>query len=272
MKESFADIVRRELKERQTTAIKEARRAGLGRDSIRSVLRGRLPSVDRAAEICDALGLEFYIGPARGTGPAPPLDGTHTHDVSSAAPGITDVRALQSDLNDAVEKLSATTAALEALAPGLADETALTVAGNDNAAPPAGRLVAVHDLGAAAGGGTLDIDDAPVKGQMWFSRPWLDKHGIDPTRCAVIGVRGDSMHPTLVDGCSILVDRNRTRRRAGRIYVIRTGDGLITKRLGRDGGAWTLVSDNEAEPVRAWSDDMEIIGEVRWTARTLAGA
>ena len=72
--ESFRAIVEKQLARRGTSAIREALDAGLTRDAIRSVLRGRAPSVDRAAEICEALDLEFYIGPRRDgpDGPPPP--------------------------------------------------------------------------------------------------------------------------------------------------------------------------------------------------------
>ena len=63
--ESFRAIVEKQLERRGTSAIRAALGAGLTRDAIRSVLRGRSPSVDRAAEICEALDLEFYIGPPR---------------------------------------------------------------------------------------------------------------------------------------------------------------------------------------------------------------
>lgn len=39
--------------------------ANLPREAIRSVLEGHQPSLERAANICEALGLEFYIGPPR---------------------------------------------------------------------------------------------------------------------------------------------------------------------------------------------------------------
>ena len=63
--DSFRAIVEKELARRGSSAIREALAAGLGRDAIRSVLRGRTPSVNRAFEICEALDLEFYIGPQR---------------------------------------------------------------------------------------------------------------------------------------------------------------------------------------------------------------
>ena len=61
----------------------------------------------------------------------------------------------------------------------------------------------------------------------------------------------------------------RRRRRDGRIFVLRTEDGLVVKRTGKDAeGNWQIESDNEDwEPV-PWSRDAEIIGEVRWLGRT----
>ena len=55
------------LDELGVTAISVASNKGLKRDAIRSVFRKRTPSITRAEEICDALGLEFYIGPRRNT-------------------------------------------------------------------------------------------------------------------------------------------------------------------------------------------------------------
>ena len=53
------------------------------------------------------------------------------------------------------------------------------------------------------------------------------------------------MKPTLVDGCSILVNQASRRRRVGRLYVVRTAEGLIVKRAGQDrAGVWQLVSDH----------------------------
>ena len=66
--------------------------------------------------------------------------------------------------------------------------------------------------------------------------------------------------------------RSRQRRR-GRIFVVRTNDGLVVKRAGRgDREQWTLVSDNpdkEAWPTLGWPDGAKIVGEVMWVARTL---
>ena len=83
----------------------------------------------------------------------------------------------------------------------------------------------------------------------------------------MIGVTGKSMEPTLTDGCSILIDLNRRRRTAGHLYVIRTDDGLIVKRAGKNrAGKWQLVSDNPDKkewPTLRWPADADVIGEVK---------
>ena len=58
----FEKIVRERLAETGETAIGAARRAGLPRDAIRSVLRGHPPNLLRAKKICDALGLDLNVG------------------------------------------------------------------------------------------------------------------------------------------------------------------------------------------------------------------
>ena len=58
----FESLVRERLLLVGGKPIRTAQRAGLPRDTIRSVLRGHPPNLVRLPKICDALGLEFYIG------------------------------------------------------------------------------------------------------------------------------------------------------------------------------------------------------------------
>ena len=140
-------------------------------------------------------------------------------------------------------------------------------AGADDAAD----YVGVSELAAAAGGGAV-VDDERITGRVKFRREWLARHGLAAGDCRVIQVLGESMEPTLVDGCSILVNQASRRRRVGRIFVVRTEDGLVVKRAGKDrADRWQLVSDSpnkQAWPTVPWPDDAPVIGEVKWAART----
>ena len=134
-----------------------------------------------------------------------------------------------------------------------------------------GHSVDVMELDTAAGAGAV-VDFERVKDRIRFRRSWLRKHGLVAHQCKVIGVKGESMEPTLADGCSILIDFNRRSRLVGHIYVVRTDDGLIVKRAGKDrAGNWQLVSDNSDKqkwPTLRWPADADVIGEVKWAART----
>ena len=136
-----------------------------------------------------------------------------------------------------------------------------------------GDLVGVSEFATAAGGGTI-VEDERIIGRVKFRKDWLARHGLDARQCRVIQVMGESMEPTLVDGCSILVNLARSLRRVGRIYLLRTEDGLIVKRAGKDRrGGWQLVSDNPNKktwPTRSWPQEAPMLGEVKWAARTFA--
>jgi len=75
MDKPFSEIVSARLSALETNAFAVEKQHGLKSDTIRSVIRTdqrrATPNIDRAKEICDALGLEFYIGPPRETGSVP---------------------------------------------------------------------------------------------------------------------------------------------------------------------------------------------------------
>ena len=261
---------------------------GLRPWALRGILdptRQQAPSVDRAAEICAALGLALSIGPSaqpsddgevgepRAVG-AGVLFEPRVVDGRQAAPSLP-IRDLEEPVRALVrlvaeaggDPIPAELRQGPDVSFSVADARPVAAA-NEDGVPPGARSVGTLEVEAAAGGGAVNLDEAPVKGPVWFRRDWLDSHGIDPTRCVVISVRGESMEPTLPVGTKILVDRDRTRRRAGRIFVVTTSEGMVVKRLEREGRQWFLTSDHPSwEPV-PWPREAEVIGEVRWASRT----
>ena len=125
-------------------------------------------------------------------------------------------------------------------------------------------------IGASAGPGALDTDDAG-SGDFILDARSVRTLG-DAGLLSMIKVTGDSMEPTLGDGDDILVDRGDTadRLRDG-IYVLRFDDALNVKRIAinPEGGRFTVRSDNAAYP--SWPDcdpaRIAIIGRVVWVGR-----
>lgn len=61
----FSDLIEQRLLELNSNAFAVEQAAGLPADAIRNVIRSKTkdgPTISRAKEICDALGLDFYIG------------------------------------------------------------------------------------------------------------------------------------------------------------------------------------------------------------------
>lgn len=64
----FSDLIEQRLLELNSNAFAVEQAAGLPADAIRNVIRSKTkdgPTISRAREICDALGLDFYIGHKR---------------------------------------------------------------------------------------------------------------------------------------------------------------------------------------------------------------
>ena len=163
-----------------------------------------------------------------------------------------------------VEELSAN----RSPANDLADNAALAGTSSETTRPPGAQPVSVRRLQTAAGSGALDLDEE-VKTYAYFREEWLKRRGLVAEKCNIISVMGESMEPTLPDGCVVLLDHNRRTRRKGKIFVVRTEDGLVVKRAGKDpGDRWQLVSDHPAWPPQPWARAM-VIGEVKWMAREL---
>lgn len=130
---------------------------------------------------------------------------------------------------------------------------------------PGALPVEIRDLDALYDGALTE----PASESLWFGQDWLRRHGLDSSQCLIVRVHGASMETTLPDGCSALVNRGERQRRVGCIYALRTEGRLVVRRAAReDDGRWLLESDHPDREPEAWPDDAEVIGQVRWMART----
>lgn len=134
--------------------------------------------------------------------------------------------------------------------------------------------VPVLAVQASAGHGALAEMEAK-SAQFGFDARWLKK--LTPSNSSslsIIGVRGDSMEPTLSDGDDVLVDLGdgQARLRDG-IYVLRMDDSLSVKRVAIEpqGRRISVISDNPSYP--SWNNlerrAVNIVGRVLWFGRKL---
>lgn len=148
--------------------------------------------------------------------------------------------------------------------------------GGPSEAEESGGLVAVNrvPIHASAGSGAIPYEEAG-KPYFAFEERWLKRlTGSSAGRLSIVRVEGDSMAPTLNAGDDILVDLGDCleRLRDG-IYVLRTDDALVVKRLALHpvGRRVTVQSDNPAYP--DWPDcdsgEINCIGRVIWAGRKI---
>ncbi len=229
--------IREAMKRRGTNPSRVAKEHGLSVNAVRYILEGRPPGTRRLAEVCDALGLEFYVGPPR-------------------VPAGARIDAQQ--LANELERLAGE-------ARRIAEERTPTPAVIDQ-----GLYVSAprYEVLAAAGSGA-PVGEEVVKGHLGFNRKWLRDQQLSADKLAVIEVQGDSMEPTLYDGDIVLLDMSPQDLRDGDVYTLRRGEDLLVKRLRRQGDLWLIVSDNLAFPVEVMDDSIAIVGRVVWLGRTL---
>jgi hypothetical protein len=134
-------------------------------------------------------------------------------------------------------------------------------------------LIPQFDIGASAGVGAEPGVEEPLA-ILAFQSTWVRNVASGrPEALSVIQVEGDSMLPTLADGDNILVDTDDRERLRDGIYVLRTDDALLVKRLSVNPASrrLTIRSDNDAYP--SWDDcdpaAVAVIGRVVWVGRRL---
>ena len=110
-----------------------------------------------------------------------------------------------------------------------------------------GDYVAVYELAAASGGGAVVVDERII-GRFKFRREWLAARD-----CRVIRVLGESMEPTLADGCSIIVNRAKPTMAHG--PDLRGPHGRRTRRQARRSGRGGRLAARQRQPGQAGMAD-----------------
>ncbi len=135
-------------------------------------------------------------------------------------------------------------------------------------------LIPALDIGASAGMGSLADGENPIS-TLAFQSNWVRTIASGrPEALSVIRVEGDSMLPTLADSDQIVVDTDDRERLRDGIYVLRTDDALLVKRLSVNPATrrLSIKSDNSAYP--SWDDcdpaSVAVIGRVVWVGRRLS--
>lgn len=106
---------------------------------------------------------------------------------------------------------------------------------------------------------------------MWFRSSFFNVLGVSPSRCFCTRVRGESMHPTLIDRGTVLWQMQNSYTIEG-IYLFRQVNELRIKRLQRvNSHTFRIISDNkEFYPIETLdlrdmeSHEFEIYGKYLW--------
>ncbi len=134
-----------------------------------------------------------------------------------------------------------------------------------------GDLVPVYSVQASAGHGS-DISEEYQEYTLAFPANYLQTLTTsNPKNLSIISVKGDSMEPTILDNDIVLLDRSKTDLNFDGLFVLRFGDALHIKRIGRASAKnyVTILSDNRElyPPIQSAITEIEAVGKVLWYGR-----
>ena len=261
----FEKIVRERLAETGETPIGAARRAGLPRDAIRSVLRGHPPNLLRAKKICDALGLDLNVGSPHESATRGQV---HPSDVGRLTRTVS--RELERHTQGLVRVVAA--AGGDPIPPEMRAGLGHGPRGRDD--PRKTPVSQTVETGTAAvvvpfaANVRFAESDEPVWEETAEMAVSVARSALAswarPERLRCARVVDDSMAPAIRDGDLVVLDAGRAEPLHGQVFVVRTGEGVLVKRLRRTDDRWELESDNPAYEPRVVTDRDRILGQVAW--------
>lgn len=148
-------------------------------------------------------------------------------------------------------------------------EEAATRVESGEVGPDGHPLVTVFDVSASAGPGAIAVSEDMAAYSLAFPPSYLKElTRSSPHNLAIIGVKGESMAPTLHDDDIVMIDTSKTNLDFDGLFVLRFGETLHVKRVTRSPqpGHIKIISDNSSlYPSEDWpAQDVTVVGKVIW--------
>ena len=237
-------------------------RTGIPLGQLRSVVQGRASRYTTLQSIASVMGMRLSVGPADRDGKAPQLPPEITralHLPSDAsivdAVGLIEKDVMASKLRDGmrlVQELTERAAMASELLPQLVGESSTTT----RMMPFAEHVRLKADTGEVEFDESTDLSIAVSEKVL---PPWART---DHLTC--VRADGDSMEPTIQAGDLVVVDKDQRVAVEDGLFVVRTGEGLVVRRLRRIREHWNLISDNPAHLSKPMTAGDVIVGRVAW--------
>lgn len=237
-------------------------RTGIPLGQLRSVVQGRASRYTTLQSIASVMGMRLSVGPAERGGKAPQLPPEITralHLPSDAsvvdAVGLIEKDVMASKLRDGmrlVQELTERAATAAELLPQLTGAASTTT----RMMPFAEHVRCKADTGEVEFDESTDLSIAVAEKVL---PPWARA---DHLTC--VRADGDSMEPTIQGGDLVVVDKDQRVAVDGQLFVVRTGEGLVVRRLRWIRERWNLVSDNPAHLSKPMTEGDLIVGRVAW--------
>ncbi len=140
--------------------------------------------------------------------------------------------------------------------------------GPDSADDPDVVMIPLLEVIASAGPGYENARPYELK-RLPFPRTWLQRLGVPEKYARFLGIDGDSMEPTIMDGWIVLADIRPKHARADGIYVLVDGPNVRVKRVAIGWqNAIVLISDNERYQSETLAppdaEALQVAGRVVW--------
>ena len=213
---------------------------------IRNMRRGSVPSVERFRALCKVLKLEFYVGPEQ-LQKSPAMRAANDKDV------------LYNMFQEVISRLPPKSTRVKTAEPNAS-----------YGFPKSDDIYHIPPFETSGiAGKNMIAKGERIASYVAFQGSWLYKHNLDPKHCVIAQVCDEAMEPTIPNHAVVLVDRLRCRRLVGHIYAINIDDNLTLRRFVKNKNEWQLVGDHPKYKTIPLSDSVEVLGEVKWTAKTL---